>query len=239
LTSFIHVRKNALSKDVCNSFINLFEKRTELHIDGVFGTDGVTVKDENIKSSTDITFSPKFLEDEDFGPYLNENIVPCLQDGLRDYERYYYLAMDNIDEIGLSLMFNMQRYKPGGGYKIMHCERASNQFFPRTHAWMIYLNDVEIGGETEFFYQQHFERAEAGKLCIWPADFTHVHRGIVAPNETKYILTGWYQFIEPLYSKIVDDETGAYKDDTFELSAIGMMDKYHPLYEVKDKNEDI
>ena len=43
-------------------------------------------------------------------------------------------------------------------------------------------------------YQQHFERAEAGKLVAWPADFTHMHRGIVAPNETKYVLTGWFGF---------------------------------------------
>jgi len=26
---------------------------------------------------------------------------------------------------------------------------------------------------------------------IWPADWTHTHRGIVAPNEEKIIATGW------------------------------------------------
>jgi hypothetical protein len=56
---------------------------------------------------------------------------------------------------------------------------------------MIYLNDVEDGG-TEFMKQKHTEKAEAGKLIIWPADWTHAHRGEVSTTKTKYILTGWF-----------------------------------------------
>jgi len=35
-----------------------------------------------------------------------------------------------------------------------------------------------------------------GNTLIWPADFTHPHKGIVAPKETKYIITGWYNFTD-------------------------------------------
>ena len=43
---------------------------------------------------------------------------------------YFYVGMDNISPIELTLYFNMQKYPPGGGYKVFHCERAGNQFFP-------------------------------------------------------------------------------------------------------------
>jgi|OM-RGC.v1.011236608 hypothetical protein len=233
--TFIHTRKNALSKDVCESLIDIFEKRTELHNEGVFGSGGETVKDDSIKSSTDVTFNPSYLDDEDFGPIFNENLIPTLQNGLNEYGNRFYLGMDNVCEMEISAFFNMQRYKPGGGYKIFHCERAGNQFFPRTLAWMIYLNDVETGGETEFFYQQLFERAEIGKLVIWPSDFTHMHRGIVAPYETKYILTGWYQYTEKVYAKEFDYENGEGVGDKYELSLNGAHtfsvenDSYHVL----------
>jgi len=30
---------------------------------------------------------------------------------------------------------------------------------------------------------------------IWPADFTHTHRGIVSKTQEKYIATGWYNLV--------------------------------------------
>ena len=227
--SFIHILKNTLPKDVCKSFIESFEKRTDLHKPGIFGAGGKHEENHNIKQSTDITFYPTFLEDEDFGSLFADYLIPALTNGMDEYSRYFYVGMDNISPIELTLYFNMQKYPPGGGYKVFHCERAGNQFFPRTHAWMLYLNDINVGGETEFFYQQHFEKAEEGKLVIWPSDFTHIHRGIVAPYETKYILTGWFQYTEKIMCKEIDMDTNEFKGDVFELSLDGMHDKHHVL----------
>jgi hypothetical protein len=60
---------------------------------------------------------------------------------------------------------------------------------------MTYLNTVKDGGGTEFFHQKLTTSAEQGKTLIWPADWTHTHRGITSPTEEKYIITGWYSFI--------------------------------------------
>ena len=32
---------------------------------------------------------------------------------------------------------------------------------------------------------------------IWPCDWTHVHRGVTSPTQTKYIATGWYTYLLP------------------------------------------
>jgi prolyl 4-hydroxylase len=74
-------------------------------------------------------------------------------------------------------------------------ERQSILTSKRLFVFMLYLNTVNDKGGTEFKYYNHIEKAEAGKLLIWPPDFTHTHRGVVSPTEKKYIITGWYSLI--------------------------------------------
>ena len=94
---------------------------------------------------------------------------------------------------------NMQKYAANkGGYHHYHSE-----IFPkdpqceqlhRVLLWMYYLNDVEQGGETEFYYQQRMLKPKAGSLVIAPAGFTHTHKGHVPRSGNKYILTSWLLF---------------------------------------------
>jgi hypothetical protein len=49
---------------------------------------------------------------------------------------------------------------------------------------------VEEAG-TEFHWQNHHEPAERGKLVIFPAGPSHIHRGRVNPDLSKTIATGW------------------------------------------------
>ena len=59
---------------------------------------------------------------------------------------------------------------------------------------MIYLNDITGGGETEFLYQKRRIVPTVGTVVMWPAAYTHVHRGnTVLTEQDKYIVTGWYQ----------------------------------------------
>jgi hypothetical protein len=46
-------------------------------------------------------------------------------------------------------------------------------------------------GGTEFHWQGHHEAAERGKLAIFPASLSHIHRGRVCLTHTKTIATGW------------------------------------------------
>ncbi len=94
--------------------------------------------------------------------------------------------------------FNIQRYYPKTqAYHAWHHEASSPPVTDRVLAWMTYLNTVEIGGETEFKYQQKKVQPEQGRTMIWPAGFTHAHRGLVAESEKKYIITGWFRFPQP------------------------------------------
>ena len=86
-------------------------------------------------------------------------------------------------------------FPPLGGFKIPHYERASIETSRRQLVYMLYLNTVKDGGDTEFIHQNIITKAEKGTMVLWPADFTHLHRGIVSPTEIKYIATGWLEVI--------------------------------------------
>jgi hypothetical protein len=122
--------------------------------------------------------------------------VSILEKSQRDYIDRHSLAFSKLDPLQISPLFNMQRYEPGEGFHGWHCERASNKYSSRTLVWAIYLNTVTDRGETEFYYQHHFESAEEGKLIIWPSDWMYLHRGVPSPTQTKYILTGWFTMLD-------------------------------------------
>ena len=107
---------------------------------------------------------------------------------------YYY-----INEISYLTNFNfvsavvlLQKTEPTQGYHMFHGENLNWNLQHRTMAWMVYLNDVPEGGETEFLYQKRKLKPEKGTVVIWPGSFTHLHRGN-PPMSDKYIATGWYQ----------------------------------------------
>jgi hypothetical protein len=68
---------------------------------------------------------------------------------------------------------------------------------------MVYLNDVEQGGETEFYFQNLKSKPKQGTLVIAPATFTHTHRGNMPISNDKYIFTSWvlYQRAREMYQQ--------------------------------------
>jgi Rps23 Pro-64 3,4-dihydroxylase Tpa1-like proline 4-hydroxylase len=83
-----------------------------------------------------------------------------------------------------------------GGYYAFHHEVSSRSSMHRVMSYILYLNDIDEGGETEFLHQGIRIKPEVGKLVFFPAYFTHTHRGNpVLSKQDKYIMTGWMEFI--------------------------------------------
>ena len=59
---------------------------------------------------------------------------------------------------------------------------------------MTYLNDVEEGGSTYFSHYDLEIQPRKGLTLIWPAEWTHAHRGNILKEGSKYIITGWISF---------------------------------------------
>ncbi len=106
-----------------------------------------------------------------------------------------------IDYIYQLEPINMQRYEANvGGYPHLHSEHFPHPTDPtqrslhRVLLWLIYLNDVEQGGETEFIYQDAKVKPVTGNLILAPCGFTHTHCGHPPQNQQKYVLASWVGF---------------------------------------------
>ena len=88
----------------------------------------------------------------------------------------------------------LQKTEKGQGYHKWHCEMMGPEDRNRFMVISLYLNTVEKGGETEFLNQGLRVEPVKNRLVIFPATYTHVHRGNPPLSGTKYIITGWVEF---------------------------------------------
>jgi len=117
-----------------------------------------------------------------------------LNDQLSNAWNEYSTIFGNLRDNGpvYSLTQKVQKTPTGGGYHVWHDENSSMITGNRVAVWMLYLNDDYEGGETEFLYYKKRIQPERGKLLIWPAGYTHCHKGNMVLSGTKYVITGWF-----------------------------------------------
>jgi len=170
-----------------------FDRRPDLQRPGVaFGPADAA---EPAKVSTDISLVAIDCSDpEAFA--LAEVIVRGVSAALDRYlqERPLFRQVCPDQELFVLPIFNLQRYAPGEGFRQWHCDWTigdeATEPVHRVLAWILYCNSVPEAG-TEFHWQQHHEDAERGKLVIFPAGPSHIHRGRVTQEQSKTIATGW------------------------------------------------
>jgi len=191
-TDFIGVWEGFMPKTRCDAMIEWFEKvregasltgeptdPQEDFLDGThqFAQGSLGRKDESLL----MNYSNAHLAYE-----ANQYLTACVQHYI---DKYDCLKSNKF----ISEDIKMQKTPPGGGYHVWHYENAGFGHHARELVWAIYLNDMPEGeAETEFLYQRRRIRPAAGTVVVWPAAYTHVHKGNTVFTQDKYILTGWY-----------------------------------------------
>ena len=129
---------------------------------------------------------------------LNDPLIIEIHDLLRQYLPLYADKYDGFSmQPCISQAVKVQKTPPKGGFHTWHAEHASGDDSPnRNLVWTFYLNDIPEGeGETEFLEYGMKVQPKKGALCIFPAAWTHTHRGNPVYSCDKYIATGWYYLI--------------------------------------------
>tara|TARA_B100000579_G_scaffold73594_1_gene56535 strand:- start:1 stop:600 length:600 start_codon:yes stop_codon:yes gene_type:complete len=172
---------------ICEDLINYFERNIAKQTKGrTIG--GVNI---NIKDSVDIRINPKEIilpGNEAFKIYF-EKLFECY----KNYINEWPFLKDLFQELEIG-SFNIQKYSPGQHFKKIHTERSSIDSAHRVFAFMTYLNDVDKGGSTYFSHYDLEIQPRKGLTLIWPAEWTHAHRGNILKEGSKYIITGWLNF---------------------------------------------
>ena len=166
--------------NLCDNLIKYWKKNKEYKFEGTLGDN---IIDKTMKDSIDVCF---------FNTSKNKTIrsfFKQLSSNVQEYITKYRI----VSKVHTSPQNLIQYYDKGGGYRRLHYERDNVGVTSRQLVYMLYLNTVTNNGGTEFPYQNITTPAIKGNLIIWPAEFTHPHKGIVSPTQEKYIATGWFE----------------------------------------------
>ena len=119
-----------------------------------------------------------------FADLILPKFKPCIDEYieavsiLRDYK---FLTYD----------IKIKKIPMGGGFHSWHFENGTIPYSQRKFVIQLYLNDNFQGGETEFLYQNRRELPRQGDVLIFPAGYTHTHRGNPPIGGDKYLITSW------------------------------------------------
>ena len=172
---------------ICDDLISYFELNLAKQKSGV-SSGGLNL---DKKDSIDISINPKDIilpGNEAFKAYFDQ-LLECYKNYVEEWT-----FLDKISERLEIGSFNLQRYKTGQHFKEIHTERSSLEDLHRIFAFMTYLNDVQEGGSTYFSHYDLEIQPKKGLTLIWPAEWTHAHRGNILRKGSKYIITGWINF---------------------------------------------
>lgn len=193
LNNFIGTYENVFSDEWCDSIIKYFHKMEEsgLTVSRKKQTNGTRTQRDDLQLyfASTVLFHDNFdgsFHREFYGSIWDNVYAPYADkyDILNQYKRHDIISP------------KMQKTEVGQGYHQWHAENEALNVSHRILTFTVYLNDVEEGGETEFLYYPMRIKPKKGKVSIFPANFTHTHRGNPPISNTKYIITGWMCLID-------------------------------------------
>lgn len=194
--NFIGIFNNVYPEGYCQHIVKEFDRLAELGV-GHNRQQGRYATTKHRKDDYAMEFS---LVDSPIYSFEDRNIVSTFFDGLQECYNEYTEKYSILAEHKLNAYYmKAQRTQPGGGYHVWHSEKGNGPPSQRGLVYMLYLNTLEPedGGETEFLYQRERYRPIENTMLIWPADFSHAHRGnTVLGTRDKYIITGWFYYAD-------------------------------------------
>lgn len=162
-------------------------------------------KNPNVQQSMvmyegELKYMPDFRDTLEYALHMNTDLFERYHKGLSSVIVKYiekYPLCKGSQPWTVTEWTKVQQCLPGKAFFKTHCERSSAvpPFSNRHLVFMTYLNTVHDGGETEFVHQNIRVKPERGLTLIWPTDWTFSHRGLPAPTENKYIITGWFSYV--------------------------------------------
>jgi hypothetical protein len=209
IENFIGIFPNAANKEYCEKIIHRFEY---IQKSQGSGRRRIITRQESEKSSLIHKDNDTYFIGGFPGDYLpldyEDDLVLMDQDAAlleefseiiwNCYDKYTnkYGILSTICLHKISPAVRIQKYKPGQGYHVWHCDTDGINTSRRILVVTLYLNTIEEGGETEFLHQNMRVSPVEGTMVLWPPGWTHPHRGNPTLKGTKYIITTWLEFID-------------------------------------------
>jgi len=166
--NFILTIDNVFSKEICKSLIKEYSKK---------------LKKEDNKYRGYQYFD---IDLKNFSHY--DLLLNCI-----------YKYKEKYPEVNLTSSFwnltnlRYKMWKKGSFFKEYHSEHCFLNPY-RILAIQLYLTSHKCGTE---FFNKKIINSEIGRVCIFPAYFTHTHKGQPDLKKSRSILTGYVEFVAP------------------------------------------
>lgn len=168
-----------LDPELCRSITDLFD-RDERKWRGKIGLDGRVAHQDDFKRSWDLEILNEGAW-RDIFQRIHPRILACLSHYLSRSPILQSFALQGTG-------YKIQMYPRNQGFFHWHADSVGSNS-DRMVAMVLYLNDVEKGGETEFFHQKLKISPKAGHLLLFPAAWNYMHRGHIPESNDKYIIS--------------------------------------------------
>ena len=176
-----------IEDSICENIITYYENNKQKQVQGM--TEGGL--NLETKDRRDISLTPKELNHPE--NYIYKTYFESLFECYKDYNVQWPFLASMVSQLDIG-RFNIGKYTPGQHFQEIHCERMGLGTLHRLFAFMTYLNDVEEGGSTYFNHYDLEIKPKKGLTLLWPAEWTHSHKGNILKSGLKYIITGWLMF---------------------------------------------
>ena len=165
---------------LCQSIIEIFETSQQQRVDNA-GVPNFT--QVNINSSGKYGKFVKLL------CYKTVDILKKYKKDLPEYiewfpDKFYFEE------------FRIKKYNPGKVDQFgLHTDVQDHMTAKRYLAFLFYLNDDFVGGETDFPYNELTVTPETGKVLVFPPTWQYPHRGLhVKGGSPKYIMSTYLHY---------------------------------------------
>ena len=182
LKKFVLIVDNTIPKEVCEKLIVKFNELEDIHqkIDNN-GTPNFTQL--NITKYKDV-----------FGDELHSELESYILNAVKLYydnipETFFWKHGFTYEQLRIK-RYNNNNHDQFGS----HIDAVSSDTAKRFLAFFWYLNDVEEGGETEFFNIGLKVKPKAGKLVMFPPLWLFPHKGNKPISNEKYLLSSYLHF---------------------------------------------
>jgi hypothetical protein len=186
LSELVRVYDDALPRSLCERVVALFEDDPERQF---------RRQNQNTWVEYTVTRSPRPEWRE-----IEQALMQSMAEHLRDYARAPAAAMLARKAPRAFEQIMLKKYEPGrpvpDGFP-EHFDAYDVQTAVRQIGFLWYLNDVDVGGETDFPVLGKRIPARAGRLVLLPPMWMFVHSGRTPESGPKYIATSYLSFRDP------------------------------------------
>jgi hypothetical protein len=188
LTDYIKVYPNTIPSEICEFLISVYDENEEAAYQyaSKYLDQGSQPKKMSFTS---------MCQDESMKA-IHRNIGVCLERCLQDYIHTlnYDVNCFPAQHLRGYEEILLKKYNQGIDTYITHADTSQACDGNRVLSAVLYLNDVEEGGETVFPDMGYSIKPKRGSLALFPSSWMYPHSANVPISSAKYILVSFIRF---------------------------------------------